>query len=160
MLCETQKEHPDYPKWVNSIQLYGDYLKGMMKYTHPYGMIPSGVYHAEEYKDTTNFYALHLFPPANAKELYTEQIKRGVQLDKEHYMKRFPVWFNIFNGNTAIHLSNGTAQHRSGTVVLDRRQESFRTILDLWRRTQLSATEYLLFGRNDRRDARWYPYPG
>ena len=90
MLCETQKEHPDYPKWVNSIQLYGEYLKGMMKYTHPYGMIPSGVYHAEEYKDTTNFYALHLFPPANAKELYTEQIKRGVQLDKEHYMKRFP----------------------------------------------------------------------
>lgn len=69
MLCETQKEHPDYPKWVNSIQLYGEYLKGMMKYTHPYGMIPSGVYHAEEYKDTTNFYALHLFPPANAKEL-------------------------------------------------------------------------------------------
>lgn len=62
MLCETQKEHPDYPKWVNSIQLYGEYLKGMMKYTHPYGMIPSGVYHAEEYKDTTNFYALHLFP--------------------------------------------------------------------------------------------------
>ena len=174
MLCETQKEHPDYPKWVNSIQLYGEYLKGMMKYTHPYGMIPSGVYHAEEYKDTTNFYALHLFPPANAKELYTEQIKRGVQLDKEHYMKRFPRVVQhfqrqyrhpSFQRKVRRHLrklpeGQGTAQHRSGTVVLDRRQESFRTILDLWRRTQLSATEYLLFGRNDRRDARWYPYPG
>ena len=120
MLCETQKEHPDYPKWVNSIQLYGDYLKGMMKYTHPYGMIPSGVYHAEEYKDTTNFYALHLFPPANAKELYTEQIKRGVQLDKEHYMKRFPVWFNIFNGNTAIHLSNGKSAAICGNFLKDK----------------------------------------
>ena len=43
---------------VNSIQLYGEYLKGMMKYTHPYGMIPSGVYQAEEYKDTTNFYEM------------------------------------------------------------------------------------------------------
>ena len=120
MLCETQKEHPDYPKWVNSIQLYGEYLKGMMKYTHPYGMIPSGVYHAEEYKDTTNFYALHLFPPANAKELYTEQIKRGVQLDKEHYMKRFPVWFNIFNGNTAIHLSNGKSAAICGNFLKDK----------------------------------------
>ena len=22
LLCETQKQHPDYQKWVNSIQLY------------------------------------------------------------------------------------------------------------------------------------------
>ena len=105
LLCETQPEHPDFPRWARSIELYGNYLKGLMKYTLPYGMIPSGVYHAEEYKDTTGFYALHLFPPTNAEELYTEQIKRGIRLDKEHYVKRFPVWFNIFNGNTAIHLS-------------------------------------------------------
>lgn len=120
LLCETQKEHPDYPKWVNAIRLYGDYLKGLMKYTRPYGMIPSGVYHAEEYKDSTGFYALHLFPPANAKELYTEQLKRGVRLDKEHYIKRFPVWFNIFNGNTAIHLSTGKSAAICGNFLNDR----------------------------------------
>lgn len=120
LLCETQKEHPDYPKWVNAIQLYGDYLKGLMKYTRPYGMIPSGVYHAEEYKDSTGFYALHLFPPANAKELYTEQLKRGVRLDKEHYIKRFPVWFNIFNGNTAVHLSTGKSAALCGNFLNDK----------------------------------------
>lgn len=120
LLCETQKEHPDYPKWVNAIRLYGDYLKGLMKYTRPYGMIPSGVYHAEEYKDSTGFYALHLFPPANAKDLYTEQLKRGVRLDKEHYIKRFPVWFNIFNGNTAIHLSTGKSAAICGNFLNDR----------------------------------------
>lgn len=120
LLCETQKEHTDYPKWVKSIQLYADYLKGMMKYTRPYGMIPSGVYHAEEYNDSTGFYALHLFPPANAKELYTEQVKRGVKLDKEHYMKRFPVWFSIFNGNTAIHLSTGKSAAICGNFLKDR----------------------------------------
>lgn len=119
LLCETQREHPDYQRWVNSIQLYGDYLKGLMQYTHPYGMIPSGVYHAEEYNDTTGFYALHLFPPTNAKELYTEQIKRGVKLDKEHYVKRFPVWFNIFNGNTAIHLSTGKSAAICGNFLND-----------------------------------------
>lgn len=107
LLCETQKQHPDYPKWTNSIRLYGNYLKGIMHYTRPYGMIPSGVYHTEEYKDSTGFYSLHLFPPSNARELYTEQVKKGVKLDKEHYLKRFPVWFSIFNGNTAIHLSTG-----------------------------------------------------
>lgn len=120
LLCETQPEHPDYARWANSIRLYGNYLKGMMKYTRPYGMIPSGVYHAEEYKDTANFYSLHLFPPANAGELYTEQIGRGVRLDKQHYLKRFPVWFNIFNGNTAIHLSTGKAAAICGRFLDDR----------------------------------------
>lgn len=120
LLCETQPNHPDYPKWENAIRLYGNYLKGLMKYTLPYGMIPSGIYHAEEYRDTTGFYALHLFPPANAQELYTEQVKRGVQIDKEHYVKRFPVWFNIFNGNSAIHLSTGKAAAICGRFLNDR----------------------------------------
>ena len=120
LLCETQPEHPDFPRWARSIELYGNYLKGLMKYTLPYGMIPSGVYHAEEYKDTTGFYALHLFPPTNAEELYTEQIKRGIRLDKEHYVKRFPVWFNIFNGNTAIHLSTGKAAAICGNFLQDK----------------------------------------
>lgn len=120
LLCETQPEHPDYPRWVRSIRLYGNYLKGLMHYIRPYGMLPSGVYHAEEYKDTANFYALHLFPPANAKELYTEQVKQGVKLDKEHYIKRFPVWFNIFNGNTAIHLSGGKSAAICGNFLKDK----------------------------------------
>lgn len=120
LLCETQKGHPDYHKWTNSIQLYGEYLKGLMKYTYPYGMIPSGVYHAEEYKDSTGFYALHLFPPPHAKELYTEQLNRGIKLDKEHYIKRFPIWFNIFNGNTAVHLSTGKSAAICGNFLNDK----------------------------------------
>ena len=119
LLCETQQQHPDYRKWVNSIQLYGNYLKSLMNYTQPYGMIPSGVYHAEEYKDSTSFYTLHLFPPSNAQDLYTEQVKRGIKLDKEHYLKRFPVWFSIFNGNTAIHLSTGKSAAICGNFLKD-----------------------------------------
>lgn len=119
LLCETQKEHPDYGKWANSIRLYGDYLKGLMKYTYPYGMIPSGVYHTEEHKDSASFYSLHLFPPANAGELYTEQVQQGVKLDKEHYLKRFPVWFGIFNGNSAIHLSTGKSAAICGKFLQD-----------------------------------------
>ena len=119
LLCETQPEHPDYKKWSESIQLYGNYLKGLMQYTAPYGMLSSGVYHINEYQDSVSFYRLHLFPPDNAKELYTEQVKKGVKLDKEHYMKRFPVWFSIFNGNTAIHLSTGKAAAICGKFLND-----------------------------------------
>ncbi len=120
LLCETQPEHPDFPRWARSIRLYGDYLKGLMKYTRPYGMLPSGVYHVEEYRDTAGFYALHLFPPADAKALYTEQIKRGAPLDGAHYIKRFPVWFNIFNGNTAVHLTAGKCAAICGHFLNDR----------------------------------------
>ncbi|MDH6358889.1 glycoside hydrolase family 9 protein [Parabacteroides sp. PF5-9] len=119
LLCETQPQHPDYNRWVESIRLYGNYLKGLMKYTAPYGMLSSGVYHIDEPKDSVSFYRLHLFPPQNAKELYTEQVQKGVQLDKEHYMKRFPVWFSIFNGNTAIHLSTGKAAALCGKFLKD-----------------------------------------
>ncbi|MCD8080056.1 MAG: glycoside hydrolase family 9 protein [Bacteroides sp.] len=120
LLCETQPGHPDYPQWRESIRLYGGYLKKLMPYTAPYGMIASGVYHAEEYKDSTGFYRLHLFAPDNAEELYTEQVRKGVQLDQSHYLKRFPVWFSIFNGNTAIHLSTGKAAALCGHFLGDK----------------------------------------
>jgi hypothetical protein len=120
LLCETQPQHPEYSQWENAIRLYGDYLKSLMPYTAPYGMLSSGVYHIDEHKDSVSFYHLHLFPPENAKELYMEQIKKGVQLDKEHYLKRFPVWFSIFNGNTAVHLAAGKAAAICGNFLHDK----------------------------------------
>ncbi|MDR0349911.1 MAG: glycoside hydrolase family 9 protein [Tannerella sp.] len=119
LLCETQPHHADYGRWAQSIRLYGDYLKGMMQYTSPYGMLPGGVYHINEYRDSASFYCLHLFPPKNATELYVEQVRKGIKLDREHYMKRFPVWFSIFNGNTAVHLSAGKAAAICGKFLKD-----------------------------------------
>ena len=43
-----------------------------------------------------------------------------LEIDEEHYMKRFPVWFNIFNGNTAIHLSNGKSAAICGNFLKDK----------------------------------------
>lgn len=106
-LCLTQSGHQDFGRWERAIRLFGDYIKGLMQYTAPYGMIPSGVYKADEYLDTDNFYALHLFPPQDAAERYSVQLAGGVQLDSTHFVKRFPVWFNIFNGNNAVLLSMG-----------------------------------------------------
>ncbi|MDR2806075.1 MAG: glycoside hydrolase family 9 protein [Dysgonamonadaceae bacterium] len=119
LLCETQPQHPDYRQWVESIRLYGDYLKNLMPYTAPYGMLPSGVYHIDEYKDTESFNHLHLFPPDNAAELYVRQVKKGVPLDGEHYLMRFPVGFGIFNGNLAVHLSMGKAAAVCGNFLKD-----------------------------------------
>lgn len=118
-LCLTQPSHPDRARWEGAVRLFGDYLKALMAYTAPYGMIPSGVYAAGEYLDTDNFYALHLFPPADAAERYTRQLSQGVQVDPTHFVKRFPVWFNIFNGNNAILLSLGKSAALCGRFLED-----------------------------------------
>jgi len=119
-LCATQPDNTEAPKWAEAIRLHGEYLKGLMKYTAPYGMVPSGVYNAYEFKDKENFNYLHLFAPDDAPQRYTTQIEKGVKIDSEHYVKRFPVWFNIFNGNTAVHLSVGKAAALCGKFLGDR----------------------------------------
>lgn len=119
LLCETQPNHPQYSDWEKAIRLYGEYLKGLMPYTSPYGMVPSGVYHIDEWKDTKGFQSLHILAPENAKELYIEQVQKGIPLDEKHYVKRFPAWFNIFNGNSAIHLSLGKSAALCGKFLND-----------------------------------------
>ena len=118
-LCLSQPAHPDRARWEGAIRLFGDYLKALMPYTAPYGMIPSGVYAADECQDTDNFYALHLFPPSDAVERYGRQLALGVQVDSTHYVKRFPVWFNIFNGNNAVLLSLGKSAALCGRFLDD-----------------------------------------
>lgn len=119
LLCETQPDSPEYDRWLSAIRLYGNYLKNLMKYTWPYGMVPSGVYLAGEYEDSEGFNSLHLLAPANASELYDAQVDAGVRLDSGHFVRRFPVWFSIFNGNSAVHLSTGKAAAICASVLGD-----------------------------------------
>ncbi len=119
LLCETQPRHTDYNKWAESIRLYGGYLKSLMQYTAPYGMIASGIYHVDEAKDEVSFQHSHLFIDGSEKERYSKQLQKGVKLDDEHYLKRFPVSFGIFNGNTAVHLSMGKAAAICGKFLND-----------------------------------------
>ena len=87
LLCETQTGHHDYKKWSESIRLYGDYLKSLMPYTAPYGMLASGVYGVDENKDDESFDHLHLFQPANARELFSEQLKEWRKAGRNPLLK-------------------------------------------------------------------------
>lgn len=108
-LCRTQPTHPKHSLWHDAIVNYSQYLKAIMKYTAPYGMLPSGVYHKDEPSDNEAFYSLHIFAPADAKERFDLQRRRGIDLGNGFFLKRFPVWFNIYNGNLAVHTSMGKA---------------------------------------------------
>ena len=119
ILCETQKEHPDYGNWARAISLYGEYLKSLMKYTAPYGMLPGGVYREREYDDEEGFRALHIFAPADAQVRFDRQIRAGVEIGDGFYVRRFPVSFNIFSGNSVVMLSMGKAAAIAGKFLED-----------------------------------------
>ncbi len=118
-LCESQPKHKDYGRWLQGIKLYGNYLKEIQRYTEPYGMAPSGIYKTEEYSDSVGFHSLHLFSPENAHERYDVQLRRGVRIDDNCYLRRFPIWFGIFNGNEAVILSAGKAAALCGHFLKD-----------------------------------------
>jgi hypothetical protein len=118
-LCETQADHPEYKKWESAIRLYGDYLKNIFQYVQPYGMIPSGVYHIDEVKDSVNFYKIQVGIRSGATEDYKKQLENGVKLDDEHYLRVFPVWFS-FRGNAAVHLATGKAAALCGKFLKDK----------------------------------------
>lgn len=107
-LITTQPEHPDKARWMEAVRLYGNYMKDLMTYIEPYGMMPSGVYHKDEVRDSANFYAWQVGIRSGADADYAEMMRNGVQLDDEHYLRKFPVWFS-FKGNTACSLSDGKA---------------------------------------------------
>lgn len=136
-LCRLQPEHPDCARWTRSIADYGHYLKSLMAFTAPYGMIPAGIYRDDEYTDTAAFYSVHLFPPADAPQRFKEQAAGGVSIAPGYFVKRFPVWFNIFNGNLAVHTSMGEAAAVCARVLGD---DSLRDIA----REQL----YWIVGKN------------
>ena len=119
LLCAVCPEHADAPRWQNAIRLYGEGLKQLRSSTAPYGMAPSGVYADDEFQDAEGFYALHIFAPADAEERFSAQVRNGIPIDDHFYVKRFPVWFNIFNGNNAVLLSSGKAAALCGRFLHD-----------------------------------------
>ena len=118
-LCETQPSHSDYKRWESSIKLFGDYLKNIMQYVKPYGMVPSGVYHKDEVKDSVNFYLVQVGIRQGVGKDFREQLENGVKLDEDHYLRVFPAWFS-FKGNAAVHLATGKAAALCGKFLKDR----------------------------------------
>jgi hypothetical protein len=118
-LCETQPNNPAYSTWENSIRIYGEYLKNIMQYVQPYGMVPSGVYQKDEVKDSVNFYIVQVGIRKDVSRDFKEQLDNAVRLDEDHYLRIFPVWFS-FKGNAAVQLSTGKAAALCGKFLKDK----------------------------------------
>jgi hypothetical protein len=117
--CRNIPQSACRPSWEGAMRLYGQYLKELMQYTAPYGMLPAGVFSTAEADDRETFPYIH--PRVDfdrEQENYRRQVKGGSQIAPEHYVKAFPVWFS-YRGNSALHLSMGKAASLAGRYFGD-----------------------------------------
>jgi hypothetical protein len=86
--------------WREAVRAYGEYLRDASAYSGAYRMFPCGVYRL---KDTSD--------PEQAR-----QIKEGVPLGEDVYLRRFPTWGD-FRGNLGVQLSQATAAARAARLL-------------------------------------------
>lgn len=158
-LCETQPNHPDRPQWLASMKLYGEYVKSLMQYVAPYGMLPSGVYHKDEVKDSVNFYAVQVGIRSGAAKDFEEQLQHAVRLDKEHYLRVFPVWFS-FKGNIAVHLSTGKAAAICARVLNDQELKNIAEQQLYWIVGKNPFGQSLIYGEGSNYPQQYTALPG
>lgn len=149
--CEALPEDPLKEKWERSLRLYGAYLKGLMKYNAPYGMIPAGMYEMREIYDKEAFRRVHEDRVVYEEEIenYTEQLKNGIPLGKDCYIKAFPVWFS-FRGNSGVLLSMGKSATIMGRYFADEELMQIGREQLYWTLGKNPFGQSLIYGEGDR----------
>ena len=107
-LCDTFPGNANWMKWYSAIVLHSKYYQQVAaKVDQPFNVLPAAVYKESEArlipegKDWTPL-------RAGDRDSYVQQVRRGVPLGGEYYLRRFPVWFD-FRGNSSVLLSEAKA---------------------------------------------------
>lgn len=98
-LCRLFPEDRNFDKWYKAVELHANYLKTIAQTTAPYFMMPANIYKMNGTEDTL-------------------QIKEGLKLDDEHYLRMFPVW-QAFRGNSSVILSEGIGLASANQLLKD-----------------------------------------
>jgi Glycosyl hydrolase family 9/Cellulase N-terminal ig-like domain len=114
-LCEAFPDHDKWMKWYSAVVLHSEYyLKPAAAIDEPYGVLPAAVYRESEARlipESKNWTPLR----AADRDAYREEVRRGVPLGGEYYLRRFPVWFD-FRGNSSVLLSQAKALSAAGQL--------------------------------------------
>jgi len=107
-LCDTFPGNANWMKWYSAIVLHSKYYQqAAAKVDQPFNVLPAAVYKESEArlipegKDWTPL-------RAGDRDSYVQQVRRGVPLGGEYYLRRFPVWFD-FRGNSSVLLLEAKA---------------------------------------------------
>jgi hypothetical protein len=107
-LCEAFPHHEKWMQWYSAVVLHSHYyLQASAAVDEPYAALPAGVYRESEAQlppDAKSWIPLR----AVDSDAFREEVRRGVPLGGEYYLRRFPVWFD-FRGNSSVLLSQAKA---------------------------------------------------
>ena len=107
MLLKDAPNNADAPLWKASCQAYADYLHDIAKVMEPYGILPAAVYELNN-ADFEGIYHEGAQVGMPSMEEYNAQVKNGIHLGGNFYLRRFPVAYQ-FRGFHAVLMGKAKA---------------------------------------------------
>ena len=125
MLLKNAPKHPDSPRWMASCQAYADYIRDISKTIEPYEILPAAVYQLNN-ADFGGIY--HEGNPVGlpSMEEYNAQVKNGIHLGNDFYLRRFPVAYQ-FRGFHAVLMGKAKAAFMLSELLNDKELKDIAT---------------------------------
>lgn len=107
MLLTDAPKHNRAPEWKAACQAYADYLHDISKMISPYGILPAAVYELNNAEFTGIYHEGDKVGMPSMEE-YNAQVKNGIPLSANFYLRRFPVAYQ-FRGFHAVIMGKAKA---------------------------------------------------
>lgn len=116
-LLEQAPKHVDAPRWMAACKSYADYIHNISKAIEPYGVLPAAVYQVNN-ADFGGIYHEGEKIGLPSMEEYNAQVKNGILLGGDYYLRRFPVAYQ-FRGFHAVIMGKAKAAFLLSSVLKD-----------------------------------------
>ena len=107
MLLTEAPKHSRAPEWKASCQAYADYLNDISKMIPSYGILPAAVYELNNAEFSDIYHEGDKVGMPSMEE-YNAQVKNGIPLSANFYLRRFPVAYQ-FRGFHAVLMGKAKA---------------------------------------------------
>lgn len=102
LLLQNAPEHPDAILWRTCVDAYADYIRETAKVMAPYAILPAGVYQLNNTDYSRISHEGSRNTGAPTLEEYNAQVKNGIPLGDDWYLRRFPVAYQFRGFHTTL----------------------------------------------------------
>lgn len=107
-LCRALPNDPHWMGWYSAIVLHAKYYQQAAAAADaPWDMLPAGIYRLSEAQLLPESASWRPLETAS-RDAFAAEVKQGLPLGGDTYLRRFPVWFQ-FRGNSSVLLSSAKA---------------------------------------------------
>ena len=125
MLITDAAANADAPLWMASCRAYADYLYDISTVIEPYGILPAAIYELNN-ADFSGIYHEGERVGMPSMEEYNAQVKNGIHLGGDFYLRRFPVAYQ-FRGFHAVLMGKAKAAFILADLLKDRSLRNIAT---------------------------------